>query len=142
MKTELAKVKPNTVLPKGGEMLPKVIKAKIGGWAEMEYDAKVMRHGLEWLRVKDGMGSRGDREDWVANVNSIAISVHDYHWNGDDFGPNHGTFNNACEQEMKKGLMFAKEAIVEMQEAIDNKREGIRALTVALSQHRAGRKGE
>lgn len=33
-----------------------------------------------------------------------SVSVHDYQWNGDDFGPDYGSFANACRQELKLGL--------------------------------------
>ncbi len=66
------------------------MKKKIeGAWVEMTFDAEFFHRGIRWLRVKGGMGERGDREDWVADIPNVSISVHDYHWNGDSFGPNH-----------------------------------------------------
>lgn len=101
--------KPNTVLPKGAKAITPPVKMKLDAWTEQEVDATVQRHGLTWYRVKGGMGGRGDREDWVADVPAVCISVHDYHYNGEDFGPNHGSFDNACLQEARKSLEHAKE---------------------------------
>ena len=105
--TTRAKHKPNTKLPKGARLLPQPVRKKVAGWTEMEYDAEVERLGLTWLRVRGGMGGREDREDWVAKTPALCISVHDYHWNGDDFGPDYGTFDNAIIEQVKRSRVIA-----------------------------------
>ena len=65
-------------LPKGAKEIK--VKKKIGGWVEMEFDAKLIHRGIQWLRVKDGFGDKGDREDWVADIPITCISVSDYHF--------------------------------------------------------------
>jgi hypothetical protein len=77
------------------------VKKKIGCWVEMTFDAVTERFGVRWLRVKDGFGGRGDREDWVADIPHGCLSVHDYHWNGDGFGPDYGSFDGAIRGETK-----------------------------------------
>jgi hypothetical protein len=94
-------------LQKGAKMLPKPITKKVGAWGKMEFDAAIRVYGVRWLRVKDGLGGRGDREDWVADLPEVCVSVHDYHWNGDDFGANHGSFRGAIKAEMKSSLQHA-----------------------------------
>lgn len=90
-----------------GITIIKPIKKKIASWIPQTFDASAERCGIVWLRVKDGMSGRGDREDWVADV-PYPVSVHDYHWNGDSFGKSYGSFDNACFQELKIALLHAR----------------------------------
>lgn len=127
------KTKPNSTLPNGGELIP-VTRVKTGTWREMAVDARVERNGICWYRVKGGMGERGDREDWIAAVPGIGISVHDYHYNGEDFGPNHGTFDNACLQEALKQLEYAKQTRAEKKAELANLESGISLLETIPTQ--------
>lgn len=61
-------------------MLGKPVTIKIGGWVQMDYDAKMRVNGIEWIRVKDGLSGKGDREDWIANIPSGCVSIHDYQY--------------------------------------------------------------
>lgn len=65
-------------LPKGARNINPV-KRSLGSWVEMIFDAELIHRGILWLRVKDGFGGRGDREDWVAEL-SVSVSVSDYHF--------------------------------------------------------------
>lgn len=103
----------------------------MGSWVKMTFDAKVERCGIVWFRVKDGLGKRGDREDWVANIPHICVSVHDYQWNGDEFGANHGSFDNACIQELKSSLAGAIFRLKEQERGIANLRSAIQKLSNA-----------
>lgn len=108
MKSKPERVKANTVLPKGARSIEPAKHAVIGAWKPQFFDAKVERHGITWYRVQNGMGGRNDREDWCADVPGVCIAVHDYHYNGEEFGANHGTFDNACLQEARIHLRQAK----------------------------------
>ncbi len=132
MKTTHEKSKPNTVLPKGGKLI-KPLRKKIGTWVEMEFDATCRRNGLTWFRVKNGMGERGDREDWVADVPGVSISVHDYHYNGEDFGPSYGSFDNACLQESIRALHFAREELAKKRAALASLENGIKVIESHVS---------
>jgi len=112
------KPKPNKVLPKGAFLI-KPVRLVLGDWSPLVFDAKVVRAGITWYRVKGGL-SEGDnsREDWLADVPKICISVHDYHWNGDTFGPQHGSFDKAVKAESKAALRNSKERLAEKQELV------------------------
>lgn len=96
------KFKPNAKLPRGAKKLPKPVHKKLGCWVQLTYDAVVERYGIKWYRVKGGF-AEGDnsREDWCADVDQCCLAVHDYHWNGDDFGPSYKSFDDACAGEIK-----------------------------------------
>ena len=98
----------------------------------MEFDAKVERLGLRWLRVKDGMCGRSEREDWVADVPFACVSIHDYHWNGERFGANHGSFNNAIIEETKSGLSWLRSQIKELRSKIAFAEKGAEILSRSL----------
>lgn len=99
-------------LPRGAVAI-KPRRMKIAGWVKMVFDARVTRYGVVWFRVKDGMVNKGDREDWVANIPACSVSVHDYQWNGETFGVNYGSFDNACFQELKSGLERTERLLAE-----------------------------
>jgi len=88
---------------RGMKILTRPIKRKIGSWVEMEYDAKIKRLGMTWLRVKGGFGGRGDREDWVGDVPFGCISVSNYNWTEHNFG-HYGTFDKAIIGETRLAL--------------------------------------
>ena len=108
-------------------------KASIAGWAEMEFDASVVRHGITWLHVKNGMGGGGDREDWVADLPGITLSVHDYNWDGQSFGVKMGkTFNKVVIRAMEDHTGYTLEQIAELRAECNEKEKGLRALKAAL----------
>lgn len=126
--------KPNTRLPKSARRLKPELVLTVGNWVEQTFDAEVWRYGVRWLRVKGGFGDgQYPREDWIAEIPAVAISVHDYHWNGDTFGDNYGTFDNACKQELKKELQFIHSRIIETEEKLAAQLEARRLLTKAFS---------
>lgn len=64
-------------------------KKKLGSYVELTYDARLEYLGLNWFRVQGGFGGKGDRDDWVADVPGICVSVSRWHnkpgygWDGD-----------------------------------------------------------
>jgi hypothetical protein len=107
-------IKANTVLPTGGKLLRRVLDCKIGGWVQMKFDAKVERFGLTWYRVKDGMGRNGDREDWVLDIPTQAVSIHDYQWREPRWGfEKYNSFDEAALAQMVKGLDQAESRAAE-----------------------------
>lgn len=104
------RLKPNTILPSGAKVIP-ARKRNVGSWLPQVVDAEVERSGVTWYRVKGGLGGRGDREDWVASLPGLAVAVSDYHWNGEDFGPSYGSFDNAIRQELDLALEYAREQV-------------------------------
>lgn len=110
--------------PESFEVIP-VVELTVGAWKPMRFDAQTERFSVRWLRVLGGMSGKNDREDWVADLPAVCVSVHDYHWNGDDFGPSYESFDNACRVELRNELVYATEQLertralaVELEKAI------------------------
>lgn len=103
-------MKPNFPLPHGATLVDPPEKRAVAGWSEMEYDARCVRRGITWLRVKDGMGRKGDREDWVADLPAYCISVHDYQFRAPYWGlEQYPSFNAAIKGQMKRAIQHANE---------------------------------
>lgn len=118
-------IKANTVLPKGGNPL-KPFRKQVGGWNELEFDAEVYVAGIRWLRVKGGMGERGDREDWVADVPCTA-SVHDYQWREPRWGfTSYETFEQACQTELKSSLERLRDSSAELESKLNATRQTLK----------------
>jgi len=99
------KFKPNSVLPKGAKLLPRIRTKPAGSWSDtLCYDASCERLGLTWLRVKSGFSSKNDREDWVADLPHGCLSVSDYNWNKGSFGHYYGSFDDAILGETKRHI--------------------------------------
>lgn len=128
------KSKPNTTLPEGAKKILSKYRREIGSWAEMEYDAHVMRYGIKWLRVKGGFSGSGDREDWVADLPHGTLSVSKKGSSGfrlDPFTEVAGSFEDAIQNELKRAYANLKE---DRTEAISNLRavnDSIKTLTLA-----------
>lgn len=130
-----------TQSPKAGERTQELqdgarlisVRKTTGTWVEMEYDARGEYFGIIWLRVKDGMGGRGDREDWVADIPGVSIAVHDYHWNGEEFGSNHGSFLGAIKAETQRALDYANRKLAELQQKTANMSGGIALIQASIS---------
>lgn len=118
------KTKPNTVLPEGGRLITPA-KLRLGRWVEMKYDATVKRAGVDWFRVKNGMGDRGDREDWCADIPGVSVAVHDYHWNGEDFGPSYGSFDAAVAGQLTFASQCLRERIADLKRQLESAEEGL-----------------
>lgn len=93
-------------LPNGAIKIP-TVEMKMGNFIPQTVDAKIELYGITWYRVAGGFGGRGDREDWIADVHEVSICACDYQWNGESFGPDFGTFDNACLEALKSGLKYA-----------------------------------
>ena len=117
--------------------MPKPLRKKIGAWVEMEFDAAIRVRGIRWLRVRGGLGGEFRHEDWVADVPAICCSVHDYHWNGDDFGPNYGSFLGAIRAEMKLSLDYAIYEAKKLRKKARAQAEGAAVLRKALAKAKA-----
>lgn len=132
MNTQAQRPKPNSILPKGAQLIePREVK--LATWLPQIVDAEIVLDGIKWYRVKGGFGNRHDREDWIADVPGISISTNDYSWNGEDFGPDYGTFENACKQNLIEALRFAekqKEKLIadlhKLQQGINKLQEAVR----------------
>lgn len=71
----------------------------------MTFDRELYHNGIRWLRVKNGMGGRGDREDWVADVNHMTVSVHDYQFRPPYRGwDKYKSMTAAMDDQLRKGL--------------------------------------
>jgi hypothetical protein len=86
---------------------------KIGGWEKMCYDRELFYKGHRWLRVKDGMGGGGDREDWVLDHPCMTVSIHDYDWQEKCtlFKPTAKTMKGAMDKAFVKGVENLKDHI-------------------------------
>jgi hypothetical protein len=133
-------IAPNTVLPKGARLFLKPIHAKIGGWNEMEFDASVERLGLTWYRVKGGMGrnqagnATNDREDWVADIPVMALSVHDYQWREPRWGfHRYKSFDEAIAEQTKEGLESATRRLIKLEEEAESVTKTIVLLSKACN---------
>lgn len=97
-------------LPKGSRKIVPV-KKEIGHWVKMTYDAQLIFRGVQWLRVKDGMSGNADREDWVANLGGVCISVHDYCFRAPYWGHESHRAKDifgAMDIQLKEGLQQAE----------------------------------
>lgn len=113
-------IKPNTVLPKGGKLLNPIRTASIAGWSEMQYDAKVKCAGLTWLRVKGGMGGDNSGEEWVADIPSGCLSVHDYSWRAPRWGfDKWNSFEEAATESIKRHVAYARQSAKELRDKAD-----------------------
>lgn len=110
------------------------MRLKIGGYVELEFDAKLVRNGISWYRVRDGFGQRGDREDWVADVPGHSLSANDYNWNGDVFGPSYGTFEKALDMQAAYAYGFVQQNIDKARRRLADLRDGEQLLERATEQ--------
>jgi hypothetical protein len=112
-------IKPNTVLPKGAKLLNKPVRKQTGNWVSMVFDAKLVRKGITWLRVKDGMSGNNDREDWVADIPKICASAHDYEWREPRFGAyKYNSFKEALDGAVALAIDYTDESIQNREEAL------------------------
>lgn len=112
-------IKPNTILPKGGKLLKPPRKHRAGNWVEMVFDAEVQCADARWLRVKDGMGESGDREDWVADIPHVSASVHNYQFRPPYWGcVKYKSFEAACKGQLLKACQSARIKLKRLQEEV------------------------
>lgn len=98
--------------PKG--IKPIKLTASIGNWVRMQFDAYIVRNGIRWLRVKGGMSGNNDREDWVADLPEVCISVSDYNWDKRlDFGTCYGSFEKAILGIVKEESVHVERKVLE-----------------------------
>ena len=107
--------KPNAKLPIGAKLLTPPLRAKIGDWVEMTFDACLFYRNIVWYRVKGGFGERSDREDWVADLPSNCVSISDYNWNPGSFE----SFKKAMDSSLRRGLKHTKLDIEKLQKELD-----------------------
>lgn len=101
------------------------LRKKVGGWVEMDFDRCLTRNGVRWLRVKDGMGGNGSREDWVADL-PLTVSVHDYQWKPPYFGfDRYRSMGHAMDAQLQRGIDRLEERAVEL----ENKLAEVRSLS-------------
>lgn len=115
-------------LQKNAVLLPQVESVDIATFVPLKVDARVEVCGVTWLRVYGGFGGRFDREDWIAVLPAVAISVCDYYWNGSDFGPSYGSFENACRERLTQAVSFARSKKSKLESEIDKLIEAITLL--------------
>ena len=132
----MSKPKPNTVLPEGGELIDPV-EMELGSYVKLTYDAKVEMHGVTWYRVKGGLGQSNyrrthEREDWVADIPRFSVSVHDYEWNGSDFGNNYSSMSEAMADALQRSLKWAEARVKETEENLEKDRNGLRSIKDVL----------
>ena len=126
------KEKPNTIKRPGMVLLKGSPVKKLGGWNALTVDARLVWRGITWYRVKGGFSSTGDREDWVADVGGTCVSVSSYHWNGESFGANHGSFDNAMLQESKLAASHAQYHIAKLEADLASKKKGLALLKKSI----------
>lgn len=121
-------------LPKGGKLLEPAIKRQIGGWSEQELDAKIIRFGLTLYRVKDGMGGNGDREDWIVDVPSGCVSIHDYQYRAPYWGfEKYSSFDKAIAGQIQRGIEHEKGKIINHERKAEEARKSLQLLKHALT---------
>ncbi len=127
--------KPKLRLPRGAKLCP-AFKATIGSWVEMEYDAVVVRLGITWYRIKDGMDGSGKREDWVADLPEFCVSVSDYNWRPSRRMSGrfkfYRSFNAAIIGELQQVLIHARNNLPRIEETVRQIRRSIATLKAAL----------
>lgn len=124
--------RPNTILPNGAKPIePRTVT--VGSTLPQVVDAAIMLDGILWYRIQRGFGGRGDREDWIANIPALSVSVSDYHWNGEDLG-SYGTFENACRQQLISALEYGKQIEQKKKEELKDIESAITMLTCSTLQ--------
>jgi len=86
------------------------------GWEPMQYDRELFHKGRRWLRVKNGMDGRGNREDWVLDHPCMTVSVHDYNWQEKCtlFKPIAKTMKGAMDKAFLEGVEKLKDYIIRL----------------------------
>jgi hypothetical protein len=97
-------------LQSGAKLLAQTATVRTGTLKPQEVDASLDLVGLTWFRVHGGFGGRFDREDWIADLPGVSVTVCDYHWNGSDFGLSYGSFEAACRGQLEFSLQNARTA--------------------------------
>lgn len=129
----MSKMNKQPKLQQGAELLPKIEEVQRGNWSLLKVDASIAIHGVVWLRVYGGFGGRFDREDWIADLPGVSISVCDYHWNGSDFGPSYPSFEDACRGQLESGLRHARTSKAEAESEVAVFSDTIARLEAALA---------
>lgn len=128
-------------LHSGSKAINPPIKMKLGRCVEMEYDAALEFSGIRWFRVHKGMGCRGDREDWVADVPGICVSVHNYQWRAPFWGlVRYESFRAAMIGEAKSALESAAYRIAEKEKEVFTLRKGMESLERFLDRSNVSKK--
>lgn len=109
----------------GARKLKTKIRATIGHWVEMQYDAELRRRGLTWLRVVGGFSGDNRREDWVASVPSGCLSV-----NAKDIG--RIRFEAALDREVKNNIADLRRKVREEKRELENAKTALLMLQRAL----------
>lgn len=117
--------------------IPVSLTRSVGAWLKMEFDAKLERNGITWLRAKGGFGGGGDREDWVADLPHGCCSVSDYNWNDDEFGLfKYPTFEKALDGELKRELSNAKLEVKKCFSNYKKAKQSVKLLEAAIKPQR------
>lgn len=82
-------------LPKDAKRLKRISSKKIGNWCgSLRFDATREYLGIRWYRVRGGFafssrswhnGHYWAREDWVADLEGVCLSVNETDWKGSMF---------------------------------------------------------
>lgn len=131
-------------LPIGAVLLKRPVRKTLGNYVEMSYDARIVIEGIRWYRVKDGMGTRGDREDWVADLPEYGLSVHDYYWNHSiDFGKKYGdTFEEAIIGVVKESHKNIQSSIEQKEIELSRLKETSKRIADYVSKFQKEKKNE
>lgn len=105
---------------------PVSVTKKIGGWVEMDFDRELTHRSVRWLRVKGGFGARGDREDWVADVDELTVAVADSSWRPPYFGfHRYPSMRAAMDDQLRRGIAQLEEQAQEMAARLDRVRSSL-----------------
>jgi len=128
---KLKLIAPNSVLPKGAKLIKPPIEKEVGGWVLQEFDARVERLGLTWLRVKGGMGGS---EDWIADIPSGCVSIHDYEWREPRWGSaRYESFDEACAGRIARAIEHQKHKAAELRQKAEEADESVVLLARAIA---------
>lgn len=132
-------IKANSILPDGAKLMPVEI-LKIGSWSPLKMDASYERHGTTWFRVKGGMGGSGDREDWVANIFGVCISVHDYMWREPRCGFHvYKSFTESIDKQIAEHRQYGKKRIEEARSKLNDAIKASKAVNAAIARRLSSR---
>lgn len=110
-------------LPPGARMLARPVQLDTGGWVPQTVDAVLEFEGVTWARVQGGFGDGQrtgwhPREDWVAVVPAVAISVSRYFDKPDVWDRKSQTMQEAMRAEVQTKLGHARYTLREAQERV------------------------
>jgi hypothetical protein len=107
-------------------------RRKIGNWKELDYEDEPVEHrGLTWYKVVGGFGGRGDRDDWVADVQGACVSV--TKWSNEKWSNRFDALEEAMDDEVVQKAEAQRSKVQETALRLAEEASGLAALDAAAA---------